>query len=241
MLTDEMIENNKQEFLSLVKSISRENSNLDALCNWLECSDFFVAPASVKYHAAYKGGLCAHSLNVYRNLVNLIYDWGMQDTMDADTPKILGLLHDLSKINTYKLDIRNKKIYSETGSKRDDMGRFDWKSVPEYAHRDDTDKFIYANHESTSEYYIRQFIPLSYVESIAIIHHHGNMSWDSMQDNIGSVWNAYPISLLLYQADCQAAFINENTYGNNFSYVQDRTKLVPNKEESEEVENESTN
>ena len=42
------------------------------------------------------------------------------------------------------------------------------------------------------------------------------MSWDSMQDNIGSIWNAYPLATLLYIADVESAFINENTNGNVF-------------------------
>ena len=31
-------------------------------------SDFFRAPASTRYHCAYEGGLCEHSVNVYRRL-----------------------------------------------------------------------------------------------------------------------------------------------------------------------------
>ena len=213
-MTDEQLLSNKTRFCTLLRSIERKGANLESLENWLVSSDFFVAPASTKYHSSIRGGLCAHSLNVYDNLCKLVEDFGMQEIIDSDTCKIVGLFHDISKTNFYKVDFRNKKIYSETGSKHDEAGRFDWKSVPEYVTISDTERFIYGNHETTSEYYLRQFIPLTYIESISIIHHHGNMGWDSMQDNIASVWTRYPLSLLLFIADCEAAFINENTEGN---------------------------
>ena len=43
-----------------------ENNKIQDFLAWLEKSDFFVAPASTKYHGNYAGGLCEHSLNVYR-------------------------------------------------------------------------------------------------------------------------------------------------------------------------------
>ena len=216
MITEMQIQENKDTFINLVSSIERYGANIDGLINWLTSSDFFVAPASHKYHGSYKGGLCQHSLNVYNNLKRLVADFGMESIIDEDTCKIVALLHDLSKVNFYKVDYRNKKVYSEKGSKKDELGRFDWVSEKCYGYLEDNERFLYGNHETTSEYYIRSFIPLNHFESVAIIHHHGNMSWDSMQDNIGSIWNAYPLATLLYIADVEAAFINENTNGNIF-------------------------
>ena len=60
MLSQEEILANKNEFLSLVNSIKRDGMRLDDLLDYLENSDFFYAPASTKYHAAYEGGLCEH-------------------------------------------------------------------------------------------------------------------------------------------------------------------------------------
>ena len=55
----------KEEFIDIFKSaITREGA--DKLLDFLENkSDFFTAPASARYHGAYEGGLCEHSLNVY--------------------------------------------------------------------------------------------------------------------------------------------------------------------------------
>lgn len=40
-------------------------------CKWLECSEFFYAPASTKYHGNYEGGLFDHSFMVMNTLVDL--------------------------------------------------------------------------------------------------------------------------------------------------------------------------
>lgn len=36
----------------------------------------------------------------------------------------------------YEIDYKNKKIYSDTGSKKDEKGRFDWKAVEYYTVND---------------------------------------------------------------------------------------------------------
>lgn len=207
MFTTQQIENNKIEFISLVKSISREGAHIDALVDMLCNSDFFIAPASKAYHNSIEGGLCAHSLNVYNNLNKLISNF--EDiTFDEDTIKIVALFHDISKINTYKKGVRNEKVYSENGSKYDSLGRYDWVTKETYVSRDDA--FIYGSHECTSEYILRQYIPLTLEESISIIHHMGSMSWDSAKDNIGEVYNRYTLALLLYMADMMATYVTEN-------------------------------
>lgn len=53
----------KERFLAVYKeTVTREGS--DSLLDWLEHSDFFVAPASTRYHGCYEGGLLQHSLKV---------------------------------------------------------------------------------------------------------------------------------------------------------------------------------
>ena len=58
------MEEKKERFISIFKDkVSRDGAN--ELLEWLEDSDFFVAPASTKYHGSYEGGLVEHWLNVY--------------------------------------------------------------------------------------------------------------------------------------------------------------------------------
>ena len=61
----------RDEFLEIFyDNVDREGA--DKFLEWLEKSDFFTAPASTRRHNSFKGGLCAHSVNVYKRFVKLI-------------------------------------------------------------------------------------------------------------------------------------------------------------------------
>lgn len=208
MLTSEQIEMNKKAFLSLISSISREGMDTTKLINKLEKSDFFTAPASTKYHCAYEGGLCEHSLNVYNNLVKLC----SRDKLDAecyddDSLKIVALLHDISKMNIYEKTARNEKVYASDGDKYDSLGKYKW--VTSMGYKTKEEKFVFGSHEMTSEYIARQFIPLTVTESVAILHHMGGMHYDSAQDNLGEVFNQYHLALMLHIADMVSTYVDE--------------------------------
>ena len=103
----------KERFLAVYKeTVTREGS--DSLLDWLEHSDFFVAPASTRYHGCYEGGLLQHSLNVYDCLKIGIEAAGLQGTYSEETIAIVSLMHDLCKVNYYKKGFRNVKD-EETG------------------------------------------------------------------------------------------------------------------------------
>ena len=238
ILTDEMIKANKEEFIKILKAAleKREGADVEGLLNKLESSDFYIAPASTKYHAAYKGGLVDHSLNVYYNMMSLAKnkhllaihekaiildengnptenyeDKIVEGEIEADSIAIVALLHDFSKMNYYKIDYRNKKVYCESGSKHDENGNFDWVSISGYMTMPPEERFIYGSHEETSEFMIRQFVPLTYKESTAILHHHFALSFDSIKDVgvVGNIYNRYPLATLLHVADTISAYIDE--------------------------------
>lgn len=212
-LTEDMIEQNKIEFLRLIESLKdiRDEkyisySRIDDLIDFLNRSDFFYAPASSKYHGAYEGGLCEHSLQVYHTLKKLVELKSMP--IGEDSIIICGLLHDFSKTNTYIKTSINKKVYSDYGSKWDELGKFDW--VAELGYKIDYDhKFIYGNHEETCEYMIRYYLPLKQEESVAILHHHGGMGYDSTKMDITPVYSQYPLATLLHSADLLCTFIDQ--------------------------------
>jgi len=208
MIPADIIEQNKTRFLELVNEIERDGFAKESMMEMLERSDFFTAPASTKYHGCYPGGLCEHCLDVYKNLKKLLKDFP-QYYYDENTIKLVSLFHDIAKIGLYKTDIRNKKVYHESGSKVDNLGRYDW--VSEEVYSIDTDnKFVFGNHEQTSEFLLRQYVPLSIEESVAILHHHGGLNWDSTQVNLSEIYIKYPISLLLHTADMFATFIDQH-------------------------------
>lgn len=218
MLEEIQIEQNKQTFLALVNSIEREGVDKDRLIKQLEGSDFFEAPASAMYHNAFRGGLCAHSLNVYYNLVNLCHIM-YPTTKDedgqlvskcpysADSLKIVALFHDFDKMNKYQRSFRNEKVYSETGSKYDELGKYDWVSTPGYKRKDAKDVFLLGTHGENSTYMTETFIPLSTEEHCAITNHHG--TFDNPKLDITPIFNRYSLACLLHLADMAATYINE--------------------------------
>lgn len=70
---------------------------------WLIRNGFFTAPASRRYHGCYEGGLFDHSICVADQLVKLTIANNLQWERDI-SPYIVGLFHDLCKIDQYKLN-----------------------------------------------------------------------------------------------------------------------------------------
>ena len=103
------LEKQKQEFLTLCReNIHRDG--LEDLLNWLQRSDFFTAPASTRYHGAYAGGLCEHSLDVYAMAKKGIA--GYELDLSEESVVISALFHDLCKVNFYKEDVRNHRLFA---------------------------------------------------------------------------------------------------------------------------------
>lgn len=82
-----------------VKEILKKNEKLD---KWLVENGYYEAPAAMKHHGAYAGGLYAHSLAVAAELQNLTDKLGLEWERD-ESPILIGLLHDVCKIDDYYL------------------------------------------------------------------------------------------------------------------------------------------
>ena len=67
---------------------------------WLSESEFFTAPASTRFHGNYEGGLFDHSFRVMEVLCDLTRHNNLKWQRDG-SPFIVGLLHDLCKIDIY--------------------------------------------------------------------------------------------------------------------------------------------
>ena len=93
----------RQEFTDIFTSrITRQGA--DKLLEYLNGSDFFRAPASGRFHLATEGGLCQHSVNVYKRLLAVVkaeYGENYQSVVSDETIAICGLLHDVCKVNFY--------------------------------------------------------------------------------------------------------------------------------------------
>lgn len=188
----------KQEFINIYKSnITREGS--DKLLEYLmsDKSDFFIAPASTRFHGSHEGGLLEHSLNVYyclkdyleRDRAKNVYGMNYSEESIA----VSALLHDICKVNFYKVDYRNSK--NEKGQ---------WEKVPYYTI---DDKLPYG-HGEKSVYIITGFMRLTREEAFAIRYHMGFSGNDDV-NQVGKSFEMFPLAFALNTADMEASYFLE--------------------------------
>lgn len=79
---------------------------------WLIDEGFFTAPASTKYHGSKPGGLFEHSLLMMNVLLKLSIDNKVKWKREA-SPFIVGMFHDLCKIDQYKRDAEGGYTFDE--------------------------------------------------------------------------------------------------------------------------------
>jgi hypothetical protein len=188
----------KEEFIEIYQeAIHREGSA--ALLDYLENkSDFFTCPASAKFHGAYAGGLCDHSLNVYHCLVDYLARERVQELYGLEVPPesvaIAALLHDLCKIGCYKAGTRNVK--NETTGQ--------WEKVPTFFYEDT----LPYGHGEKSVYIISGFMKLTRQEAMAIRWH---MGFSGGEDSrlVGQALEQYPLAFALSVADMEATYFLE--------------------------------
>ena len=90
----------------------------DDVISYLWYNGFFTAPASTKYHGSYEGGLFDHSYAVMEALEELT-DKNNLEWMRDESPYIVGLFHDLCKIDSYRHPVVREapdgnKVYDES-------------------------------------------------------------------------------------------------------------------------------
>lgn len=185
-----MIQNDWEIYKKLLLSTKRPG--IENLVQWLDNSDFKVAPASTRYHSNYEGGLLKHSLNVYEECMR------QQDLIKLfNVPKesiiITSLLHDICKVNYYKMEMRNVK---KNGA---------WVQEPYYTVED----MFPMGHGEKSIIIAQQYIQLTEVE-IAMIRNHMGGFVDTSYFSSSNLFNKYPESLILHMADMRATYILES-------------------------------
>lgn len=197
------IKDYKLEFIRIFKdNIKREGG--DKLLQYLEGSDFFTAPASTRFHSAFEGGLCEHSVKVYyryKQLLETEYDgeWEEALKMTEENAAVIALLHDICKTQFYKVDYRNVK--NENG---------EWEKVPYFII---DDKLPYG-HGEKSVYMISGFMRMDRVEAMAINWHMGGFDARVMGGSyaLSDAYYKYPAALIFHLADVQATYLDEMPY-----------------------------
>lgn len=188
----------KEEFIEIFReNIHRKGA--EELLDYLENkSDFFTAPASTKFHGAYPGGLCEHSVNVYDCLSDYLARPRIQELYgleySPETVAVVALLHDLCKVGCYKAGTRNVKN-EQTGQ---------WEKVPTFFYEDT----LPYGHGEKSVYIVSGFMRLSREEAMAIRWHMG-FSGNEDKNMVGKALEQYPLAFALSVADMEATYFLE--------------------------------
>jgi len=188
----------KEEFLEIYQENIHRDGSAELLDYLTGKSDFFTAPASARYHGAHPGGLCEHSVNVYRCLVDYLARPRVREVYGMDysdeSVAIAALLHDLCKVGCYKAGTRNVK--DETTGK--------WEKVPTFFYED---KLPYG-HGEKSVYIVSGFMRLTRDEAMAIRWHMG-FSGPEDSRTVGQALQQYPLAMALATADMEASYFLE--------------------------------
>lgn len=193
------IKDYKSEFLEIyTQNIKREGS--EKLLDWLKNkSDFFSAPASTRFHSAFSGGLCEHSVKTYFRFIqhlNTEYDGEWESVISPESAAIIALLHDICKTNYYRTDYRNVK--NEDG---------EWEKRPYFS----VDDSLPYGHGEKSVYMLSGFMRLTREEAMAINWHMGGFDKRVIGGDysMSDAFYKYPVALLFHLADTEAAYLDE--------------------------------
>lgn len=114
ILTDSI----KPCILEMINYIIKDQGESAALIDWLEKTDFWVAPASTKFHGNFKCGLSLHTLMVIRQALvfakPMIENYlsspnGQKYSITAKDIFIASFCHDFCKTGFYGVEYRNTK------------------------------------------------------------------------------------------------------------------------------------
>ena len=196
ILTKENInfEDLKRDFINLLMGTKR--NGIENLMKFIEeKSDFFTAPASTRFHGNFEGGLLLHSMKVYEILIEKCY---LQDNRERlknlkiDSFVIVGLLHDICKINYYQKSFKNVKN-EKTGN---------WEKQEIYTVNDT----IPYGHGEKSVMILSEYIKLNADEKYAIRWHMGFSEPKENYNSLSLAYSKYPLCLLLSEADLEATY-----------------------------------
>lgn len=223
---------NKEFYQSLFRQYVG-GQKVEDLLNMLDRTDFYTAPASVKYHCNFDGGLLQHTLNVYDSLIRLI------EMKDIITPtQKFGLLEkvregkEITNAEKEELDEIIKKLLNSnkvafasvvkvalghdfhkinyykkyTKNVKDDNGK--WVQQEAWGYRDDP--FTLGEDGTNSWYIMNSVLPLNFEEISAIENHMGSGRSGQWLPGASGCWKKSNLAILLHLADMYATFVVED-------------------------------
>lgn len=169
----------------------------DNIVEMLTENGFFTAPASTKFHGAYKGGLLEHSINVTNTLVRLTKDNGLVWER-AESPYIIGMFHDICKHDQYQHPIGEPFYEGAT--------EYRWIDESKWEHKSDT---LLKGHGDKSVMLLSGYLRLTMEEILCIRYHMGAFVDQKEWNDYTRAIHAYSNVLWVHTADMIAAHILE--------------------------------
>lgn len=151
-----------------------------AFNEWLIRNGYYSAPAGMKYHGAYEGGLVDHSIEVTKTLLEFDREWEREES-----PYIVGMLHDICKIDSYEI------VGFENGAE-------------EYQWNKDT---LYMGHGDKSLMILSSHILLTDEEAACIRYHMGAFTDKEEWNYYTRAVRKYPNVLFTHTADMIASHV----------------------------------
>lgn len=184
------IQETKSKIIDLLSGTQRKG--IENVLKYMEESDFYIAPASTKYHGNYDGGLAEHSLYVFELLKekNERFDLGLS----TDTIIISSILHDFCKINFYN----KQPCFRKNDSNR-------WETYEGYKVVND----FPVGHGEKSVIMLQNFIRLTKTEIIMIRWHMGFTEPEGLHMELMNAFNMIPAAVALHTADMEASNLLE--------------------------------
>lgn len=219
MLDETQIKEVKEEFIGLVNKLAtiRKDVDVENIVKTLEDLNFFMAPASKEYHCSFPGGLCLHSINVYKTLKKLIEDFAPGKYNEASI-LIVSLFHDVIRANLFDMTAKNEKVYSNYGKKDDRfidpvtnkevVMHYDWKTSLGYATKPAEDRLTYGSRGFASYFLVSNFIPMTEEETITIVNQYSAFDNANVSD-ITTILSKYNLATFLHVADVIATYCIE--------------------------------
>lgn len=175
------------------------------MLDWLVNKGFFNVPASTKYHGAHEGGLYQHSASVMKFLVQLTKDNDLH-WQDERSPYIVGMFHDLCKIDQYipRWEVKEElELTESTLLNKPNPTRF-INTIVGYDYNPDT---LLKGHGDKSVMLLSQFYRLTEEEICCIRYHMGAFTpREEWNDYTGAI-HKYPNVLWTHHADMLASHV----------------------------------
>lgn len=223
---------NKEFYQSLFRQYVG-GQKVEDLLNMLDRTDFYTAPASVKYHCNFDGGLLQHTLNVYDSLIRLIemkdiitptQKFGLlekvregkeiTDSEKEELDEIIKKLLNSNKVTFASIvkvalghDFHKINYYKKyTKNVKDDNGK--WVQQEAWGYRDDP--FTLGEDGTNSWYIMNSVLPLNFEEISAIENHMGSGRSGQWLPGASGCWKKSNLAVLLHLADMYATFVVED-------------------------------